>query len=735
MLSLPGRTSCLAAAFSFALAMVLAAAPEPGREAGPEPDADLFDAYDARMNRLLDDGDAAAAGGDFAKAVASYQESADRAEGQVRRVGRRTWLGIREYVNSRIASWPAEGREAYRRLVDPRAAEAVERGLTRGDDRTLREAARRYALSSHGARARLALGTRALVRGEHDEALRHFLEVLRLYPEGEIPGAGRADLLARAALAAALLGDAELLEHLRDLSGPHRSVAVRVGGEDEPLGDFLGRLAPAPAAGSAPPGYTTLGGSAARAGARDGPDGPLVLRWLYDLPCAFPTGPPPGSRDTERSPALPFHPVIADGLVLVATNAALHALRLPAPDDPAPEPGSALPIADLVFAFPSADEKEPEIAPRGQPPVFATATAGGAWLPFRDSEVGFDHSSEDELARSRFVALSLAREGALLDQRGGIDPLHGSELSEFTFCGAPAVSNGRVLTAAIRAAGMVETWVLCFRDSGPLDVLKPTWKTFVCRGRGRLVGDFGTAPVDASSVALRHGVAYVCSNSGAVAALDADSGEILWCSSYEPARETLDIFMRDTISRRTFFVNPPVLDDRYLFVAPLDADRLLSFFLLPDLATGYVERGRFPAEDVALGFSPEYLIGARAGTAFLAGSCRARGETPLFAVRAFGSGRESSRVKWRAPIEEAAPHGRPVLAGEAIYFPTEKAIYRVSIDDGSAVRLVDLTADELADLSGRDCLAGNLAVAGPWLVSAGEDFVALFGPPPPPSGD
>jgi outer membrane protein assembly factor BamB/tetratricopeptide (TPR) repeat protein len=729
----PVHRAGLFAILFLALSAALPAAPEPGDELEPETGGDLFDAYDAKMNRLLDDGDAAAAAGDFAKASAAYQDAADRAAGQVRRVGKRTWLGIREYVNTRVASWSEEGRGDYRKLVDPRAAEAVEGSLARGDERKLGEAARRFALSSHGARARLALGTRALVRGDHDEALRHLLEILRLYPDGAIPAVERADVLARAALAASRLGDGQLLDHLRGLAGRTADHDVAVGGEPRPLTGFLGRLEPAPAAGSSPPGYTTLGGSSARAGARDGPDGPLVLRWLYDLPPAEPTDDAPGTRADGQSPAFPFHPLIADGLVLAATHAAVYALRLPAPDEPAPPAASGLVPAELVFAFPSAGENEPAIFPREQAPVFATALDGRAWLPFRDSEVAITtYSSEDELALSRFVALSLERDGALLDQRGGIDPLHGSEFAEFRFCGAPAVSKGRVLTAANRAGGMVETWVLCFRDGGVYDALKPAFKTFVCRGRGRRVGDFGFEPVDASSIALRHGVAYVCSNSGAVSALDAESGEILWCCSYEPARETLDIFMRDTISRRTFFVNPPALDDRFLFVAPLDADRLLSFFLLPDLATGFVERGRFPAEDVALGFSPEYLVGVRDGTAFLAGSCRARGETPLFAVRAFGTGSETSRVKWRAPVEESAPCGRPVLAGEAIYFPTEKAIYRVSIADGSATKLVDLTTDELADLSGRKCLAGNLAVAGPWLVSAGEDFIALFGPPPPP---
>jgi hypothetical protein len=211
--------------------------------------------------------------------------------------------------------------------------------------------------------------------------------------------------------------------------------------------------------------------------------------------------------------------------------------------------------------------------------------------------------------------------------------------------------------------------------------------------------------------------------------VDAESGELLWTHAYEEAKEGLELFTRDLVSLRTWMPQPPMLDHRLLYVAPEDADHLIVFFRHPDLTTGFVEHDRFGRDDVVLGFDPEYLLGVRDGVAFLAGSTRSPGERPLFALKSGPATGDQKRVLWRAAIEEDAPRGRGVLAGEHLYFPTEKAIYRVAIADGSVEKLVDLTEESVVERSGLRELGGNLAVAGPWLVSAGEGTVALFGPP------
>ncbi len=706
----------------------------PGRDPLPEAGRDLFDAYDERIGTLLEDAGAAAAAGDHARAVPLLQEAADLATGQVVRVGRRTYLGVREYVNARLRSWPPEGLAAYRRLTDPRARAALDTALRSGDARGIDLVARRYALSSAGAPARLALGTRALSRGDHDTALRHLLEILRLYPAGDIPGVRRADVLARAALAAAGLGDRALLAEVAGQAAADAAVPVTLGGAERPLSEVLDlarRIAPPAAAATWP----TLGGSAARSGGGSGPAGPLDLYYVFDLPGTLPGEPGPA----QDSPRLPFHPVVSGGLVVTATHLAVLALPLPeAGRRPAAAP-------EPRWVFPGGEDLDKIVFSEGLPPMFATLSGDVVVLPFRDHDVGimFETPTSDELVRKTLLALSLPREGALLDQRGGADPLAAALVEDFTFCGAPAAVGDRVYVTGTRFTGLTETFVFCFERAGEGEILRPAWRTFVARGQGRRVGEYEYADAEASPVAVRHGVVYVCTNAGAVAALDAESGETLWTHAYEEARERYDVFRREVVSGRTWFANAPVLDDRFLCVAPMDSEQLLVFFHLPDPATGFVEHGAFSLDDVALGFDPRYLLGLRDGVAFLAGSCRSRGEPPLFAVRAGsepGRPPETRRVRWRAPIEEDAPCGRGAIGGDFAYFPTAKALYRVSLADGRADRLVDFTDDALLARSGGRTLAGNVAVAGPWLVTAGEDFVAVFGPPfdrkdPPEKGD
>jgi outer membrane protein assembly factor BamB len=244
--------------------------------------------------------------------------------------------------------------------------------------------------------------------------------------------------------------------------------------------------------------------------------------------------------------------------------------------------------------------------------------------------------------------------------------------------------------------------------------------------------------MEASSVTIRNGLAYLCSNTGAVAALEADTGEIVWLHTYEQAKRRTNLYTREERTTTTWYPNPPMLDHRLLYVTPRDADRLFIYHQRPDLETGFIVHDHFGRDQIVNGFDPEYMIGVRDGVVFLAGSSRTRGERPLFAVKSGplapagdGEPADQQRILWRAEIEEDAPSGRGVLAGEAIYFPTEKGIYRVSISDGAVTRLLDIS--DFPDEEDPDWVPhpiGNLAVSGPWLLTASKDAVSLFGPPP-----
>ncbi|MHC4473676.1 MAG: PQQ-binding-like beta-propeller repeat protein, partial [Planctomycetota bacterium] len=447
-----------------------------------------------------------------------------------------------------------------------------------------------------------------------------------------------------------------------------------------------------------------------------------------------------------HSPLIPVHPLIADGQVILVGHRSVQALALP-PVRSRPTRAEIKRHGPVVlWSFPPFSTMELGAArsPSDLFPAFATAADGVLVLPFYDTDnvQGGDLGETPE--KEAVVSLSLEEEGKKLDQRGGLDPLYDSEgaFDEVTFSGAPLCVGSRVYVTGTRSKHRVETHAFCFDASRGPGRLRPLWRTKVCLGSGvrqPIWRDYPvTSPrVDASSPAMRNGILHLCSNTGAVAALDAETGEILWVHVYEQAERNARLYPGEMTTLATWFVNPPMLDHRLLYVAPLDADKLYTYHQRPDIENAYVVHGAFTRREVQTGFDPEYVLGVRDGLVFIAGSSLARGERPLFAVKSEPAhDRDQQRILWRAAIEEDEPRGRGVVAGDAIYFPTRKGIYRVSVSDGKAEKIVSPASPDVFDALSRidvtdpEKVIGNLAVAGPWLVSASEEMVCLFGPPP-----
>ena len=583
----------------------------------------------------------------------------------------------------------------------------------------------------------LDLGTRALTRGDMDLALRHFQEIQRLYPEGPIPGIERADVLARAGVAAAKIGDRLMLEETRGSAAalPPETV-VKVAGSTAKLTEFLDGLAVVSPGELAPEGWSEVGGGPARRGGREGPTGPFeryltIRRYSSSFGEYEPYEPYRRADDRskdDRSKSAPIHPLIGEGFLVLPGRNMIQGIPLPGGD----------PDREAWFCPPPEDDLEPTPEIRNVP-IFGSLAGGVLTIPYRDpSSGGYSY----DLSKQALLTIDI-RTGIQLDGRGAGNPVEEAmdQLPEgIEFCGSPAIANARVYGTGFRKRHLIETVVFCFDSGGHRGGLRLRWQTSVCMGEGQRSSGFSILSMDdgmeASSVTIRNGLAYVCSNTGAVAALEADTGEIVWLHTYEQARRRTDLLTREVRTTTTWHANPPMLDHRLLYVTPLDADRLFIYHQRPDLKTGYVVYDHFGRDQIVNGFDPEYMIGVRDGVVFLAGTTRSRGERPLFAVKSGpwttgtdGKPADQQRILWRAEIEEDAPAGRGILAGNSIYFPTKKAIYRVAIEDGAVTRLLDLS--DFPDEDDRDGVVdpiGNLAVSGPWLVTAGEHAITLFGP-------
>ncbi len=234
----------------------------------------------------------------------------------------------------------------------------------------------------------------------------------------------------------------------------------------------------------------------------------------------------------------------------------------------------------------------------------------------------------------------------------------------------------------------------CFEpDTGRL-----RWRRFVC---GAEMPSRGLLPEYTHNLlTLSDGTIYFNTNLGAVAALRADDGRILWVSLY-PRALTGDLNKPAPHWRRE--LNPCVLDRGTLLVAPADSPRLFAF----DAFTGrQLWQTGTEMEDVV------HLLGT-SGDWLLAGG----GRLYWISLREEDAG----RVKHVWPDGPDRPgYGRGLLAGPDVLWPTRDKLY---IFDQQTARL-----RKVVDLAARGAAGGNLLVAGGRLLIATKTELTAISP-------
>ena len=178
------------------------------------------------------------------------------------------------------------------------------------------------------------------------------------------------------------------------------------------------------------------------------------------------------------------------------------------------------------------------------------------------------------------VCLDLAAEGRLLWK---IAPEEG-----WAFEGSPVADDRGVYVAMRRHDIRPQAFVACFdADTGRL-----RWRRFVC---GAETPARGVLPEYTHNLlTLSGGTLYYNTNLGAVAALRADDGRVLWVSLYPRALRG-DLAKLAPHWRRD--LNPCVFDRGTLLVAPADSPRIFAFDAADrptSLANGDRGRGRRP---------------------------------------------------------------------------------------------------------------------------------------------
>src|SRR5262245_48349760 len=232
------------------------------------------DGYQQRNTALLswypEDGDVQkkasqlAAAGHYVEALAIYDEALEKRPNTVVPVddGRILNLGLREYVLRQIASWPEEGKAAYRRRADPLAEHLFTGAKRTRDIEALERLVEQYPFSSVVDDALALIANIRLDAGDHAGAAEALGRILDR--EG---GGDRSVVVARLGLAWARAGrKSALLDLIKRVDRDPPPAKVRVGGNEVALVDYLKGLAdrvsekPADAAPLALPAWEMVGG-------------------------------------------------------------------------------------------------------------------------------------------------------------------------------------------------------------------------------------------------------------------------------------------------------------------------------------------------------------------------------------------------------------------------------------------------------------------------------------------
>jgi hypothetical protein len=297
------------------------------------------------------------------------------------------------------------------------------------------------------------------------------------------------------------------------------------------------------------------------------------------------------------------------------------------------------------------------------------------------------------------------------------------ELAGYVFSGPAVVSGGRVLVSASRlVAKETECALLAFdaRSGAPAGHLLLARAGNVPHYRDRGLRD-DVWRVVPSPVALRDGVAYVCTNVGLMAAVRASDLGMVWAFRYHrrnpPDSEKYSRAVQ--YPKATWVGRPPIaLADRVV-ATPSDSDYAYSFARWPDA------RGHLVLNEPIERQHRMALVGATDDTLFFVKRTGAPGGAQ-FSIEATD---HDGTVRWSSvpfPYGERIV-GTPVLTRRCLFVPTDHVIYPIQLsrEGGFCDRPIafpDRPGVPAPDFAG----FGDLAVSGRWLFSTSALYTLVF---------
>jgi outer membrane protein assembly factor BamB len=608
---------------------------------------------------------------------------------------------LSRYVNRRIASLPAEAREAYELLYDPPARADYEAALAEHSAAALRRTARRYANAPHGRRAALALASLLMDEGEYEAALL-VLEGAASGGPGAMPAAAAG---ARRLLCLARLGRRAEAEALAEALAREGVDRAEVAGREMGLDELVFRASgPASLPAGRPAGRPMLGGRP------DGAQPPAALELTRLFPLEFDI--PWSERWNPRWPSLPSTRPVAtadavfmnhDGAVLAFDRQRRRGMWA------APRPGAGLYLLGALTAPRDYDFLPlPRYVPLADMHQWRTfdnhgmatlSVAGSRLFAVQTDPLALEFPYKPWTATP--AELRLADELRCYDAGTGrlvwrVGAGRGDAfLRDCWFFTAPTVARGRAHVLATRDGRL---HALCLEAATGRLVWQRPVGTFAARQEvQRYAMELFLA--DCSPPSVAGGVAVYPTGQGLVCAYAAHDGSPLWYAPYRrSAQPMLRLGQSVNVPTGPWLPGQALLVDGLCIVAPMDSRLLLALSLGDGTTTWEAEY----ADGVA-------LLGAEGGR--------------LFVQRRTGAAchdlHSGGRV-WRAESGGEAV-GLGALGAGAVYLPERGAVRKLDAETGRQSALLAWPPDMANE--------GNLLLLDDALVVTSPERLSLCLPP------
>jgi hypothetical protein len=650
----------------------------------------------------------------------------------------RLYRPVRRLCHELLSRMPAVGIELYRATHEVAAEELLAKAHRDGATAGFEQVANRYFVTLAAGRAMAELADRLMHEGRHRAAVQVLRDLLEVYPAENRKRLGVSESWCRfkIALCLRLAGEADAAgAAVGDLASRFADESLRLEGElvtikDLPTSELFARDLRA-----------TPGVAAADDCWLNGERTELIPLWQYRFRNPEPYKEPKSTNpdrvifDTGATPTtMPYASRYGPATWVAFSDDGDHGghapralflehfrLRLA-------DAGTGVMIAQgLTNGDRPEDEPEEPPQPRdNQPRVRYAANDNALLRPVEDETRRYvvlgqprASSSIETLKVSQLVAY---RRDLQQREWSSSQWLEGDGgLRDVTFLAAPAVFGERLLLPALRRGAY--TLECLDRRTG-----QPLWHTPL-HGGGT---PFFKAP--GTQVVVQSGIAYVATNAGCLAAVDAFAGDLRWVRRYERA-DPLRRKARTQPRGRSdmmgnyqppfahgeltgFLPNDLLARDGLIVIAPCDGEMLLCIdgatgepVWMLDAVTRYASYGPMRT-----------LIGADADTIYVAT------DNHVVAV-----GLAGGLIRWACELPplngpKSATRGRGALVGNQVVMPGQRELLVVATDGKSVAKKVPLPAFD----SSRDPLVGsfNVVVDGAWLAVGYQGGVEVFSAAP-----